>query len=1335
MQTATSSRLAVLLFTDLVGSTEMKSRLGTAVYAGLLSRHDALFKQIITQIPDAQILEDTGDGYFAAFTKISDAVRFALRFQQALRDEPWGAHPLRTRVGIDVGEVVQMAGDGEHPKLIGVAADLASRVTALAQGGQILLTRVAFNEARQFISEHPDEGGGNGASPRALRWMAHGNYLIKGHIDPVEVFEVGAEGVAPFTPPADKEHAKRSVSAEQEETLGWRPAAGLAVPQRTGWALEKKLGEGTFGEVWLARSERTKEARVFKFCFDAERLRSFKRELTFFRLIRDALGERRDIARLYDVRLDEQPFFLESEYAAGGNLIEWSETQGGLKQIPLATRLDIFVKVCDAVAAAHSVGILHKDIKPSNILVHLDRDGSPSPQLSDFGIGLLTDPEKLKSHRITQTGFTLLGGNESSRTGTRMYAPPESLINRPFTTQGDIYALGVLLYQMTIGDLDRPLAEGWEREVTDELLREDIAACTEGKPDRRLSSATELSRRLRAHSQRRAAREQERRAAEQHLRRARMARAGLLMVAACVLIAVLSLAGWYRERVLREALTVSEGNAKAGERKAQLSLLADLVVVGDSRMQSKLYDQATIAYENAWVLAGALKEPPLPAISGLVQARTESPSPLFNRRPSARADDRVPPIARVRVSPNGKLVAAGDGLGNCYILELPTARKVAALPVKGWAYGIALIRNGEILVTAGSQGQIQTWDVGKWDKPREAAEVKSLIYALACAPDGRSMVTVEPSHQGRATGRILFWSIDPLRQVGEIATPAGVLSVAYSPDGKYLATGDEKGAIALRSAEDGSVIGALSGHRAEVVALAFTPDGRRLLSGSYDKTVRLWDVAQRKEVFQFTGHLGRVRDVCVSHDGKIGASASSDELLKVWDLEEHRELTTLSRHTNGATSVDFMPDGSGLISGGENGRVAAWDLSSEENADFALHEGSVSGVCVLPDGLTALTAGADGKVSQVDVATGRVLRSVTTQPVSSLSLARQARTALVGQANGATLLLNMERFTLEPLTLSGVSESEPLLPTTALVTSSRPANNAVSVTALSADGSAALIGGWDSFSVVRLSGGGFARHGGRIMAGCFTPDGKHVLAAVERDLYLLETGTGRQVQRIPTPMRLIDAVAISPDGKLAATAGFENVIRIWDLESRLNIKMLRGHTGWVHAVAFLPDGKSLVSGSQDNTVRLWDLVNPVEMRCFRGHENSVTAVAVNGSTILSADSGGIVRKWDLSRPSKYRDTLHELPQLALALDANGSDPAALKALGEWYAFRARDEWAIDCLERARSGGENISPLMLARCYWRLNRLADAAREFQSAAQRKEVSPEFLNLCAGAVKPR
>jgi len=555
-----SSRLLVLMFTDLVGSVELKNRLGANAYTSLIARHDRLFREIVGAGTDNRVIQDTGDGFLAGFATTSDAVQAALRFQDQLRRTDWGGESLQVRIGLNVGQVNEVRASDGSVKLIGMATDIAARVMGLALGGQILMTRAVFDDARLYVREH---GVTEGQESRSLRWMAHGPYLFKGADEPVEVFEVGIESVAPLRAPPDSEKARRSVALQDVETLGWRPATGLDVPRRAGWVLQEKLGVGGFGEVWLGKHRKTKDYRVFKFCFDADRLRSFKRELTLFRLLREALGDRADIARLHEVQLEEPPYFLESEYSAEGSLSDWSDRQGGLDGVPMATRLDIVARSAEALAAAHSVGVLHKDIKPSNIFVFSGEDGGPRPRLADFGIGMLTDRSRIEGFNITITGLTedMLATNESSRTGTRMYAPPESLTDAPFTMQGDIYALGVLLYQMIVGDLTRPLAQGWQADVADPLLVEDIEACVAGDLSRRLTSAAELARRLRSLDQRRTER-----------RRRRLRKLAGVGALAGAVIAVVAGVWAVRERGLRfRAEAAERAEAAARERSDKLA--------------------------------------------------------------------------------------------------------------------------------------------------------------------------------------------------------------------------------------------------------------------------------------------------------------------------------------------------------------------------------------------------------------------------------------------------------------------------------------------------------------------------------------------------------------------------------------------------------------------------------------------------------------------------------------------------------------------------------------------------------------------------------------------
>lgn len=562
-----AAQLMVLMFTDVAGSVELKTRHGTAAYRELIARHDTLFRRIVSERPNARILNDTGDGFLASFATAEDAVNAALMFQHALGQEHWHPVPIRVRIGLHVGQVSLLRQDGGgQPKVVGLAADMAARVMDLALPGQILLTRGAFDDARQYIRRHPASEVGDDGAESKLSWMAHGRYLFQGSDEALEVFEVGSAGVAPLSAPPDSKKARavRAVARNEEEVLGWRPARGLEIPPRPGWVLDHKLGEGGFGEVWLGRNQQTGEPRAFKFCFDPQGLRSLKRELTLFRLIREQLGDRRDIAKLHEVQLAQPPYFLECEYSAHGSLPDWAARQGGLERVPLEQRLKLVAFAADAVAAAHSLGILHKDIKPSNVLIYDADDGSPRPRLADFGIGELTDKSKLDSANIPRVGFTatLMEGYSQTTAGTGMYIPPELHAGKPFTIQGDVYALGIVLFQMAVGDFKQPLAEGWQRLVTDELLVEDIAACIDGDPARRLASAAQLADRLRRLDRRRAERLRAAETALRENRRRQMARFGLSLSAA--LVVLLGLAAWaiVRERKLGE-------RARAAERLAQ----------------------------------------------------------------------------------------------------------------------------------------------------------------------------------------------------------------------------------------------------------------------------------------------------------------------------------------------------------------------------------------------------------------------------------------------------------------------------------------------------------------------------------------------------------------------------------------------------------------------------------------------------------------------------------------------------------------------------------------------------------------------------------------------
>ena len=278
-------------------------------------------------------------------------------------------------------------------------------------------------------------------------------------------------------------------------------------PLRPLWRLQRRLGSGAVGEAWLAAHTKTGEQRVFKFGLDAGSLTSLKREITLTRVLNDGLGPRQDLVRLLDWNLEEAPFYLETEFVSEGSLLDWAERQGGLGTIALPLRLELLAQIADALSGAHSVGVLHKDLKPANVLVAM-QSGVPHIKLADFGSGRLVDLARLEALEITRLGFTAAQVDADSG-GTPLYLAPEILGGRAPTARSDIYALGVMLYQCLVGDTRQPLAPGWENDIDDPLLREDISATAAGDPSHRMGDASQLATRLRTLASRRLERQAE----------------------------------------------------------------------------------------------------------------------------------------------------------------------------------------------------------------------------------------------------------------------------------------------------------------------------------------------------------------------------------------------------------------------------------------------------------------------------------------------------------------------------------------------------------------------------------------------------------------------------------------------------------------------------------------------------------------------------------------------------------------------------------------------------------------------------------------------------------
>lgn len=267
----------------------------------------------------------------------------------------------------------------------------------------------------------------------------------------------------------------------------FRLKVGEAAPLRERFELIEQISAGASREVWRGRHRKTGESRIFKYARDGLGLASIKREITVFRL---ALASEREapVARLIDWNLSDDPFFLEVE---DSGVTLQAVLSSGEARVPRQETVSRMAEVADAVDRMHDLGTVHGDLKPSNVCV--TKDGEV--RLIDFGSAQVLEPALLNSLGVTPLGLT-----RSLEPGqaTPIYIAPERFAGTVATPAGDVYALGVMLYQALTGEFEGPLPADWRGRIDCPVLAQDIEEATRSDPQQRLSSAGALATRLRS---------------------------------------------------------------------------------------------------------------------------------------------------------------------------------------------------------------------------------------------------------------------------------------------------------------------------------------------------------------------------------------------------------------------------------------------------------------------------------------------------------------------------------------------------------------------------------------------------------------------------------------------------------------------------------------------------------------------------------------------------------------------------------------------------------------------------------------------------------------------
>ena len=393
------------------------------------------------------------------------------------------------------------------------------------------------------------------------------------------------------------------VLIEHTGATSWTFEAGVPVPGDERWRLLRPLDRGPRHMTWLAEHVATHQVHVFQFAGDETGREALGRELEVFQRLRDKFGQTAPQPTVHEGQFDNAPFYLEIEYG-GPDLRQWAEQQGGLSNVPIHQRLQLFTALASAVAEVHEASLVHNDLRPENILV------SPDPHNSTWRIRLANfrfatrsgqpaqpvplDPPSPELHRLWEEKIAREVTYRADELRGGAHVPNELT---------DIYALGVLLYQICCGDLYERPSPGWELRISDPLLQRDIGDAANGNPALRLATARDLASRIQSIEDRRRE-EQERAALAERLERAERSLAETrarrpwkiaVTVALCGgLIATL----WYYSRAVHERNIARQQTAIA---EGMNSFLSEDLLGQDNPLQSKAGSNQTLraAIQNA----------------------------------------------------------------------------------------------------------------------------------------------------------------------------------------------------------------------------------------------------------------------------------------------------------------------------------------------------------------------------------------------------------------------------------------------------------------------------------------------------------------------------------------------------------------------------------------------------------------------------------------------------------------------------------------------------------------------------------------------------------------
>lgn len=643
------------------------------------------------------------------------------------------------------------------------------------------------------------------------------------------------------------------------------------------------------------------------------------------------------------------------------------------------------------------------------------------------------------------------------------------------------------------------------------------------------------------------------------------------------------------------------------------------------------------------------------------------------------------------VSPDGRyVISASRRLSNhdrSFVLwEIATGKELRDFRPNYEVTALAFSPDGKTVITgsAGSAWEASSkslaiWDVATGKEMRKIGD-PSQVNALAVTPDGRFVVA-------NSGWKLKLWDLTTGREVrtfqGEHTSI--LTSIAVSPDSRYAVSGSWDKTLKLWEIATGREIRTLKGHKEKILSVAFSPDGRYILSGpgAYGDAARLWSADSGSLIRTFDvpeNQRGNIRCLAVTPDGKYAVMGAGQGLL-VWDMKNpHMPHRTFRGYAKTVSSTAVSPDGNRVVSGGR-----LWDLTT--GSLLGTFEGMSTGsrgVAVSPGGKYVFSQSGDMPLALWDMESGKTVKEIATgNLVDAAVFTPDGKFVLTGESDGTLKLWDVARKS--PGIVAGViakgsaAEKAKLLPGDVIVSvDDIPVDTwsqFVSVIQKSA-GKTLAFGvrrGNETFPVnvtpaaatledrngkkrtigrVGISPGSeksarvFQGHKKAIKSLAVSSDGRYAVSATGYEpakLWDMETGgeIGAFLAANPHTKETENAslVDISPDGSRVITAGYAYKappIKLWDRATGAMIRTF-GETSastssWINDLAFTPNGRFAVSAGGDNILRLWDLDQGKEVRAFEGHRGFIRSIAVSrdGKRLLSGSNDGTTRLWDIA---------------------------------------------------------------------------------------------------------